>query len=205
MMPHSWRRDFLVCLAMTLCLASCTRAAVRTGERCRLLGTCPSRQHPCLSRPHCCRGYKLALPCILAADTDDGAAVTGAPMPGQGTAPEPAPLAAAPDSEPSMEPRVQAEAFSMQPGATKLSRLPQRRQAPLPPASPYRRPGPGPVNRKISISDLRPTKGHAYNRDFYYQARCMRGTVVSFQLVQPAGMTAPAGSCMLGALHSWHV
>lgn len=57
----------------------------------------------------------------------------------------------------------------MQPGATKLSRLPQRRQAPLPPASPYRRPGPGPVNRKISISDLRPTKGHAYNRDFYYQ------------------------------------
>lgn len=59
----------------------------------------------------------------------------------------------------------------MQPGLAMRGNLPYRRYSSPPPASPYRRPGPGPVGRTVDITDLRPTKGHAYRRDFYYQAR----------------------------------
>ncbi len=102
--------------------------------------------------------------CNFDADLNDAAAVSGAPLPDQAATPGAAPSAA----EPSAEQLDRAEAFSVLPEAAKSIRLPQRRQAP--PPSPYRRPGPGPVDRQVSIADLRPTKGHAYRRDFYYQA-----------------------------------
>ncbi|KAL4443430.1 hypothetical protein ABPG75_011167 [Micractinium tetrahymenae] len=101
-------------------------------------------------------------------DPDEAPAATGAPVPRRGAASKlaSAPAAPAPSSEHTSEPRVQAEALPGQPWLAKREQ-PVRKAGPA--AVSYRGPGPGPVGRKVSIADLRPTKDHAYRRDFYYQ------------------------------------